>query len=58
MKLPTQTKPVLRKVEATKVSKSVKMSQSPTRAECVQRCGSIESDSAFNLCIDTCLSVY
>jgi hypothetical protein len=54
MKLPKKIQPTLRKPTAEKITRPLKPSQSK-RAACVQRCGHIQSDGAYNQCIDYCM---
>jgi hypothetical protein len=55
VKLPKKTKPTLRKVTTEKMARLLKPLQF-TRAECVKRCGHIQSDGAYNACIDYCVT--
>jgi hypothetical protein len=55
MKLPKKIQSTLRKVTADKITRPLKPAQF-TRAECVKRCGHIQSDGAYNQCIDYCMT--
>jgi hypothetical protein len=55
VKLPKKTKPTVRKVTTEKMARPLKPLQF-TRAECVKRCGHIQSDGAYNACIDYCMT--
>jgi len=56
MKLPKKVQPTLRKPTSDKMAQPLKPAQA-TRAECVQRCSNIQSDGAYNQCIDYCMSI-